>query len=100
MPDLYVVPVGFTERITDHVYDKLRALDMTLSQFEGLLESGVLVEQTWPERTLRKDVYLISGNRPPLQVVVLVDLESRIWLIKTVYDRDPDKWSGDFTRRL
>lgn len=85
--------------LTRHVFDKVRALDLTLAEFELLLGSAEVVEQT-PLRLLEvKRVLLVVRRARPLHVVVVVDGRRHEERIVTVYEPDPERWSADFRER-
>ena len=86
--------------LTDHVFDKVRLIDMTLAEFnELLLTAGVIIEEDdVGDRGLKELVLYIEWIRP-LHVVVLVDTKRREERILTVYEPTPDLWSPDFRRR-
>jgi len=85
--------------LTDHVFDKVRSLDMTLAEFEQLLGSGEFIEQTELQALEVKEVVLVIEWKRPLHVVVIVDDARHEERIVTVYEPDPDRWSPDLKRR-
>lgn len=42
---------GYDVVLTDHVFDKVRSIDMTLAEFEVLLDEGEVIEETSIEET-------------------------------------------------
>lgn len=90
---------SFPVVLTEHVFDKVRSLDLTLAEFEVLLdaEAEVIEETTVAEGV--KELVLVVHFRHPLHVVVVVDEAHREERIVTVYEPDPDRWSADFRRR-
>jgi len=85
--------------LTDHVFDKVRSLDMTLAEFEQLLGSGEIIEETELRPLEVKEVVLVIEWKRPLHVVVVVDDARHEERIVTVYEPDPDLWSPDLKRR-
>jgi hypothetical protein len=85
--------------LTDHVFDKVRSIDMTLAEFRDVLQSGVVIEETVIADTALKQLVLAVDWLRPLHVVVVVDGAHREERIVTVYEPDPARWSPDFRRR-
>jgi hypothetical protein len=85
--------------LTDHVFDKVRSLDMTLAEFEQLLGSGEIIEETELQALEVKEVVLVIEWKRPVHVVVIVDDARHEERIVTVYEPDPDQWSPDLKRR-
>ncbi|MCA1671329.1 MAG: DUF4258 domain-containing protein [Actinobacteria bacterium] len=85
--------------LTEHVFDKIRSIDMALAEFEQLLGCGEIIEEhkTGPGRL--KELVLVIEWRRPLHVVVIVDTVRGEERIVTVYEPDPDRWSHDYRRR-
>ena len=90
---------SFPVVLTEHVFDKVRSLDLTLAEFAVLLdaEAEVIEETTVAEGV--KELVLVVHFRHPLHVVVVVDEVHREERIVTVYEPDPERWSADFRRR-
>jgi len=85
--------------LTDHVFDKVRAIDLTLAEFEELLDSGeVIEERTLSSEAVKELVLLLEWTRP-LHIVVIVDERRREERILTVYEPDRARWSPDFRSR-
>ena len=85
--------------MTDHVFDKLRSIDLALTEFEALLDHGVVIEETkLGVGTLKELVLLVEWLRP-LHLVVVVDDARREERILTVYEPDPTRWLPGFRRR-
>lgn len=85
--------------LTQHVFDKVRALDMTLAELEELLGTGEVIEETNVADNEVKELVLVIEWLRPLHVVVVVDSRRQEERIVTVYQPDPAKWSPDFRRR-
>ncbi len=85
--------------LTYHVFEKVRLLDMTLAEFEGLLGSGEIIEETALSPDEAKELLLILEWTRPLHVAVVVDDGRQEERIVTVYEPDPDRWSVDYRRR-
>ena len=84
--------------LTDHVFDKVRSIDMTLAEFEVLLDEGEVIEETSIEEGVKELVFIMEWSRP-LHVVVVVDDIREEERIVTVYEPDEDRWSPDFKVR-
>lgn len=56
-----------------HVFEKIRAIDMTLAEFEALLGTGEVIEEAATEDGDLKELVLLLGWARPLHVVVIVD---------------------------
>lgn len=89
----------FPVLLTDHVFDKLRALDLNLAEFEVLLGLGeVIEERELSSEALKELVLLVTWTRP-LHIVVIVDQRRREERILTVYEPDRARWSPDLRSR-
>ena len=85
--------------LTDHAFDKVRAIDLTLAEFEELLDSGEIIEErVLLSEDLKELVLLLEWTRP-LHIVVIVDERRPEERILTVYEPDPARWSPDFRSR-
>lgn len=82
-----------------HVFEKIRAIDMTLAEFETLLGTGEVIEEAVTEDGELKELVLLLGWIRPLHVVVIVADRHEEERIITVYEPDPDGWSDDYRRR-
>ena len=85
--------------LTDHVFDKVRSIDMTLAEFREVLQNGLVIEETVIAETALKQLVLAVDWLRPLHVVVVVDEAHREERIVTVYEPNPARWSPDFRRR-
>ncbi|MGH3929876.1 MAG: hypothetical protein ACRDTF_07850 [Pseudonocardiaceae bacterium] len=85
--------------LTEHVFDKVRSIDMTLAEFEQLLGCGEVIEEREAEPGRLKELVLVIEWRCPLHVVVIVDTVRGEERIVTVYEPDPHRWSHDYRRR-
>ncbi|MGH3803535.1 MAG: DUF4258 domain-containing protein [Pseudonocardiaceae bacterium] len=85
--------------LTEHVFDKVRSIDMALAEFEQLLGCGEVIEEHEAEPGQLKELILIIEWKSPLHVVVIVDTVQEEERIVTVYEPDPDRWSHDYRRR-
>lgn len=83
-----------------HAADKVRAIDMTLAEFNVLLLAAgeVIEEHELSDGGLKELVLYVEWTRP-LHVVVVVDEIRWEERILTVYEPETDKWSYDFWRR-
>jgi hypothetical protein len=79
--------------------DKVRMLDMTLAEFEQLINIGEVIEEVALGEAQTKELTLVVEWLRPLHVVIVVDDSASEERIVTVYEPDPDRWSADFRRR-
>jgi hypothetical protein len=85
--------------LTLHVFEKVRALDITLAEFEQLLDGGQVIEET-PLRMMElKQVILVLDWLRPLHVVAVVDDVRQEERIITVYEPDSTRWANSRERR-
>ncbi len=85
--------------ITEHVFDKLRSIDLALAEFEALLDTGIVIEETrLADGRLKELVLLIEWLRP-LHLVVVADDVHQEERIVTVYEPEPTRWHPGFRRR-
>jgi hypothetical protein len=95
--DLSVERFGYKYR--RHVFDKLRAIDLVLAEFQELLGRGeVIAEAEDSPAELREIVLLVEWLRP-LHVVIVVDSARQEERLVTVYEPDPSRWTPDYRRR-
>jgi hypothetical protein len=101
LPDEVERPKLFQHAVllTEHVFDKLRSVDLGLGEFEVLLEGGVVIEETVLAPDLLKELVLLIEWVRPLHVVVIVDDGREEERILTVYEPDPTRWLPGFRRR-
>ncbi|MDQ2726819.1 MAG: DUF4258 domain-containing protein [Actinomycetota bacterium] len=85
--------------LTQHVFDKVRSIDMTLAEFRALLDNGEIIEERSLAAGSLHELILIIDWRRPLHVVVVVDDNVGEERILTVYEPEPVLWSPDFRRR-
>jgi len=86
--------------LTEHVFDKVRSIDMTLAEFNELLTAnGVVIEETVIADGQVKELVLYIDWTRPLHVVVHVDQVRNEERIVTVYEPDAVRWAADFSRR-
>ncbi|MGH3871923.1 MAG: DUF4258 domain-containing protein [Pseudonocardiaceae bacterium] len=85
--------------LTEHVFDKIRSIDMALAEFEQLLRCGEVIEEHEAAPGRLKELVLVIEWKSPLHVVVIIDTVQKEERIVTVYQPDPDRWSHDYRRR-
>lgn len=84
--------------LSEHAFDKLRALDCTLAEFEQAIGSSDVIEETQIADGIKELVLSAAWTRP-LHAVVVVDEVRTEERIVTVYEPDPERWSADYRRR-
>ncbi len=77
---------------------RVRSIDLTLAEFEVLLDGGEVIDDTAVERGVKELVLIVDWSRP-LHIVVVVDDIRREERIVTAYEPDEDRWSADFKVR-
>jgi hypothetical protein len=82
-----------------HVFDKLRALDLVLAEFQQLLGDGEVIAEAEDGSSERREVVLLVEWLRPLHVVIVVDSAQEEERLVTVYEPDPSIWTADFRRR-
>jgi hypothetical protein len=85
--------------LTDHVFDKIRAVDLTFAEFEALLDTGEVVEELAISGDELKEIVLLLAWSRPLHLVIVVDHRNREERILTLYEPDPDQWTPDYRSR-
>ena len=85
--------------LTDHVFDKVRAVDLTFAEFEALLDTGEIVEEHAISGEELKEIVLLLAWTRPLHLVIVVDHRHREERILTLYEPDPDQWTPDYRSR-
>lgn len=81
------------------MFDKLRAIDCTLSEFEGLLGEAEIIEEIELEPPSTKELLLIIDWNLPLHVVVVVDPSREEERLVTVYEPDAERWTDGYRGR-
>ncbi|WP_045876781.1 DUF4258 domain-containing protein [Pseudofrankia sp. DC12] len=89
----------FEYRYTEHVFDKMQLVDISLSEFERLLGGGEVIEEAAGGPFVVKELVLLIEWLRPLHVVVALDERRRRETLVTVYEPYPTEWSEDFRRR-
>lgn len=84
--------------VSEHAFDTLRAIDCTFAEFEAVVGEAEVIEEAASEE-IRKQLLLVGGWKRPLHVVVVVDDQRGEERIVTIYEPDPNQWSGDYRRR-
>lgn len=89
--------------LTEHVFDKLWALDLTLGEFTALLDGAAeVIEETEVGEgaggPVKEVVLYLDWSRPLHLVVVVDDLNAEERII-TLYEPSTDRWSDDFRTR-
>jgi hypothetical protein len=94
-PKTFAYPVV----LTDHVFDKVRAIDLTLAEFDTLIGTGEIIEEHALSGEEIKEIVLLLDWVRPFHLVVIVDHRRREERILTLYEPDPDRWSSDYRSR-
>jgi hypothetical protein len=81
------------------VFRKVRAIDMTLAQFEQTLVASARVIQTTHIDERVKELLLLVDWVRPLHAVVVVDDTAAEERVVTVYEPTQNKWTDDYQRR-
>lgn len=90
----------FPRLLTEHVFDKLWLLDLTLGEFLELLdEPAEVIEETDIGGGRLKEVVLSLHWSKPLHVVVVVDEDHEEERLVTVYEPSAEFWSDNFRVR-
>lgn len=85
--------------LTEHVFKKLRSIDLALREFLGLLDGADDVIEATEVADGVKEVLLVVAWRHPLHVVVVIDDRKQERRVITVYIPNKDQWSSDYRRR-
>ena len=90
---------AFEKVVSEHAFDKLRAIDCTLGEFDLLLDAAEVIEEIELELSATKELLLAIDWSRPLHVVVVVDAARREERLVTVYEPDADRWTNGYRRR-
>lgn len=91
----------FRRILTDHLFDKLWVLDISLGEFRaGLDADAEVIEEARVDESQLKELILYLDWARPLHVVVVVDEAHEEERLVTVYEPSPDRWSDDYRTRL
>ena len=93
----------FARLVSDHVFDKLRSIDLALAEFVALLNDAnarpeVIAEAQESATEVKELVLLVEWHRP-LHVVIVVDEIREQERVATVYEPYPSEWTADYRRR-
>lgn len=80
-------------------FDKLRAIDCTLAEFELLLDAAEIIEEVDLDPDGTKELLLVIDWTRPLHIVVVVDSSRREERLVTVYEPDAERWTDGYRRR-
>jgi hypothetical protein len=86
-------------KYASHVFDKLRALDLPLAEFQQLLGAGEVIAEAIDEPGQTRELILLIDWLEPLHLVIAVDDAHKEERLITVYEPDPGRWSPDLRRR-
>jgi hypothetical protein len=89
----------FRYKYRRHVFDKLRAIDLVLAEFQELLGRGEVIAEAEDNPAELREIVLLVGWSRPLHVVVVVDSARQEERLVTVYEPDPSLWTADYRRR-
>lgn len=84
--------------LTEHAFDKLRAIDCSFREFEVACEDADVIETIDLESGAKELLVTLAWVRP-LHVVVIVDHVHDEDRILTIYEPDSSLWSADFRTR-
>lgn len=82
-----------------HAFDKLRSIDLPLSEFQALLDGGEVIAEADVGILAHKELVLLVQWKHPLHVAIVVDEVREEERIVTLYEPDPLEWTPDFRRR-
>jgi hypothetical protein len=82
-----------------HVFDKLRAIDLVLAEFQEILGRGEIIAEVADGKDEIREIVLVIEWLRPLHVVIAVDFARQEERLVTVYEPDPAVWTSDFRRR-
>jgi hypothetical protein len=82
-----------------HAFDKLRAIDLPLREFQALLDGGDIIAEAEVGILAQKELVLVVQWVRPLHVAIVVDEAREEERIVTIYEPDPEEWTTDFRRR-
>lgn len=93
----------FPRLISDHVFDKLRRIDLSLAEFVAMLDDPekpleAIAEPHESDDELKELVLLVEWPRQ-LPVSIVVDERRQQERVATVYEPYPSEWTADFRRR-
>ena len=82
-----------------HLFDKLRTLDLSLAEFQQLLGHGEVIAEADAGPDQSKELVLLVEWTRPLHLVVVVDDGCQEERLVTVHEPYPSEWTPDFRRR-
>lgn len=89
----------FRYKYRRHVFDKLRALDLVLAEFQQVLGQGEVIAEAADRPSERREIVLLVEWLRPLHVVIVIDSDHEEERLVTVYEPDPALWTADYRRR-
>ena len=89
----------FRYKYRRHVFDKLRAIDLSLREFQAVLGEGEVIAEADLGLLAHKELVLLVQWLRPLHAAIVVDEVREEERIVTVYEPDPVEWTSDYRRR-
>ena len=93
----------FPRLVSDHVFDKLRTIDMALGEFIAMRNDAEtppeVIAEAWESETELKELVLLLQWHRPLHVSIVVDEAREQERVVTVYEPYPSEWTADYRRR-
>lgn len=93
----------FARLISDHAFDKLRSIDMSLAEFFAALSDRSsppeVIAEARESRTETKELILLVEWHRPLHVAIVVDVAREQERVVTVYEPHPSEWTADYRTR-
>lgn len=93
----------FARLVSDHVFDKLRSIDLALAELVAMLNDPasppeVIAEAQESDSEVKELVLLVEWHRP-IHVAIVVDQAREQERVATVYEPYPSEWTADYRRR-
>lgn len=82
-----------------HVFDKLRSVDLNLTEFQHILGVGEVIAEAIEGPDAIKELILLVNWLRPLHVVIVVDESRQEERLVTVYEPTASEWTLDLRRR-
>jgi len=89
----------FAKVVSEHAFDKLRAIDCTLAEFKLPLDAAEIIEEVDLDPNGMKELLLVVDWTRPLHIVVVVDSLRHEERLVTVYEPDAERWTDGYRRR-
>lgn len=89
-----------TNKFRQHAIKRMFERNITEVDIETVLSNGEVIEDYPNDYPLPSCLWLGYIDNRPIHVVYADSIQTNERIIITVYEPNPNQWSGDFTKRI